>query len=257
MSKLDFSEYKKQAVALEPSSFVEEKVLSYARSAASQQESLPAPQTSTSPNSQFRLTRQHLLVVGISLAACLLQFFGIGTHTIHPASFIEASANAAMHLEANHFETTASPEQPSLASIEMRLFAFDDTPEADTDIIAIGDINLLFESSPQSTSDVSACFTLPAALDRDLDIQWQPESSSYQIIVRGDLAIINAPLSEKDALALYEKLKNIMIVVSSSTSTTTYAVENAGEITTDEMESNLLYADDCYIERLAVCVVEQ
>lgn len=256
MSKLDFSEYKKQAAALEPSSFVEEKVLSYARSAASQQESLPAPQTPTNPNSQFQLTRRHLLVVGISLAACLLQFFGIGAHTIHPASLIEVSANAAMNLETTPFETTPSIQQPPLTNIEIRLFAFAEAPEANTDTITIGDINLLFEESSQIISDVSVYFTLPEVIDKDLDIQWQPETSSYRITACNNLAKFDTHLSEKDALALYEELQNITITVSSSTSTKTYTVENAGEISIGETESNLRYTGDQYIERFTVCAVE-
>lgn len=256
MSKLDFSEYKKQAATLEPSSFVEEKVLSYARSAASQQESLPVPQTPTNPNSQFQLTRRHLLVVGISLAACLLQFFGIGAHTIHPASLIEVSANAAMNLETAPFETAPSIQQPPLTNIEIRLFAFVEAPEANADTIAIGDITLLFEESSQITSDVSVHFTLPEAIDKDLDIQWQPETSSYRITARDNLAKFDTHLSEKDALALYEELQNIAIVVSNSTSTKTYTVENAGKIAIGEIKSNLRYTGDQYIEQFTVRAVE-
>ena len=105
-------------------------------------------------------------MVGISLAACLLQFFGIGAHTIHPASLIKVSANAAMNLETAPFETAPSIQQPPLTNIEIRLFAFVEAPEANADTIAIGDITLLFEESSQITSDVSVHFTLPEAIDK-------------------------------------------------------------------------------------------
>lgn len=252
MIELDFSEYKKQAAALKPSSSVEKNVLSYAKSAPCEPKPSPARCPSASSSSQFKLKRTHLLIVGVSLAACLLQFIGIGAHTIHPSSLIEADANAVAQME------VSSPEVSSfvLTDVEMRLFSPARALGASTNMIAIGDIRLVFEGQLRDAPGVSADFMLPKIVGTSLDIEWSSETSSYLIILCDTFVKSDSSLSKQDALALYNELQNIEIAVSNGASTTTYAIENAGSIPVGETESDLRHTDDGYMGCFPVCPVE-